>query len=368
MATTATQLLNARLRQGQNLDVLQQRALTGGLGSLMRHKADTNFLLNDQARSTIMNLAPAQDADFVVFQKPSVDGSTRVSSSRTCNVASTDQTTNILNFSRVTMVASFSINWRDYLSNEYGYEDALLREMSAIDEMFAVEMNTACESNFFTTATQTTAINAKVANIGGLTIGTNQIVVPLAEEYTETFASINPIMDLHDMGNGQVFIVTDAIGGHIAERLSQDASSKIVKFGDAGVGTDTAYEISTGNEGWQLSNKTIWSDNKMTIPVGNKTRMQVSKPGTFGIIPYYEPLFGSAKGMAGDSNNSTYELTGVMPITGYEFMVRKQSDCLNGQNIVDSYEVSLDYYIVNAWNHTPASESIGAFDIVIANS
>ena len=176
--------------------------------------------------------------------------------------------------------------------------------------------------------------------------------VPSAEEI-DLMNTLDVIASLHgfDFTEG-INIVPETVGLQSINRQLQDA----IQFVDSG----TEF----GSERWAYSNKALFPDNKMPIIAGVKHRGFAVLPNTVGVVENI-PI-AMKKGIQRTSSNTPlmgegYDST-FLPISGDRVGVYHKTQCLDGQTILLSHQVSVNFAVVTAYNQDPANEASSVFE------
>ena len=361
MSLAATILQDVRFtrrQSGHNVDMHELRSRAGNTGFLDLFKADTPNLLSRGSLSIpaiVERLSDERTFTTVVMDK----GAASKQVARNCVITPLQNTSQILNISLTTLVYDFDMLPQELWNNgqgdnEFTYGEDFAQKVQDIEDDVLASIEADCVTAVLNYQTQASAYNAQTPYV----LSGNAMTVPLGQQF-DFLNTIGSIMSLHKFGKAgsPINIVASTMYERDVNRFAENGSLKVIN----------SEGVSNSSEGWQLGNKTFRFTDYLPAVAGVNNRVFASKPGTFGIVTNNPPAF-KVNGGSKTSDGKTFEQTGALPLSGFNMGHYHYSDCLEGKQIQEFHQMSINYALITAHNSDPANEPSATFEAQMADS
>ena len=355
-ATVLQNLRHSRINSGQRVDMHELRSRAGNVGFTRLFQADTPLLLGSEANpasmvSKIKNLSDDRTHQIVAMDNGTVNDKAGV---RSCTITTQQNDSQLLAVTFTTIVYDFNMLpmqlWNGGAgNNEIAYAEDFEQKIVNIEDAAFAAVEASCIASALAYKTINTAYDAQTPYT--IQVANEAMDVPLAEHF-DFLNQIDPIVSLHKFGSGGLNIVASQMYQADVNRHAESGSLKVID----------SNGVSDSAEAWQLQNKIFrYTDYlpAIAVPAVVKHRVFASKPATFGLVTQNPPAFRNGA-VTGDGTK--FEETGAMPISGFSYGHQKRVDCLNGKEVQEFHQLSLNYTTISAHNATAATEPSACFE------
>lgn len=353
VATVLQNLRFTRRENGHRVDQHELRSRAGNTGFLELFKSDTELLLGSGLMGIpemVANHSDERNFRMVVMDK----GTVNKQGARSCTINVQQNDSQILTITLITLAYDFNMLPQQLWNggkgnNEISYAEDFEQKIVNIEDDVLISIEDSAIAAAIGYQTLTAAFDSQTP----YAIASNAMQVPVAE-HLDFLNSIDPIVSLHAFGKGALNITSDTIYERSVRRFSEPDSLKL--SGDA---TNAIISSSDSEEAWMLANKTFRATDRLPAILNVSNRVFASVPGTFGLVTNNPPAFQTGETTTGGVR---FEETGPLPLSGFSMGHQFKTDCLNGKEIQEFHQFSLNYAVITAHNSAPATEPSALFE------